>query len=80
MSDCWEELEKVATQAYAEVQAYERGRADAIDEFLDLLTNEINKAEHYIECVNGDRVGLSSNEICACIERAKEKVKEQNNE
>lgn len=57
---------------------YTKGKRDAIDEFLDLLANELGKAEHYIECVNGDRVGLSSNEICACIERAKEKVKEQN--
>lgn len=52
-------------------------RADAIEEFFGLLADEITEAEHRIETEDGDTYGLTSNEICGCIERAKEQLKEK---
>lgn len=53
-------------------------RAEAIDKFLDLFADEITEAEHIIETdeIPGDTYGLTSTEICGCIESAKEQLKE----
>lgn len=61
-----------------ELKYLRQGKADAIDEFLDLFMDELTEAEHSIETESGDTYGLTSNEICGCIESAKEKLKEQN--
>lgn len=48
-------------------------REDVIDEVFESLVDEISETEHHIETEDGDTYGLTSNELCGCIERVKQR-------
>lgn len=58
-----------------ELKGLRQSKADVIDEFFDLIADEIDEAERYARITRNGI--LTIDEIYGCVESAKEKLKEK---